>query len=205
MKDQIHTVLGASGATGRAIIKELQSRNFKFKAVTQSQKMEGIATLHTNLLNAEEATKVIQNSDYVYLCVGLPYQSKVWAKDFPVLMQNVIKACEIANAKLIFLDNVYMYGAPFSVPFDEQEPQNPTSKKGIARKQTADLLLSAMADNKIKAVIGRSADFYGEFATNSTLYNSFLQNILKGKAPQVLGKKTFLIRMPTVATMVRLW
>jgi nucleoside-diphosphate-sugar epimerase len=82
-----------------------------------------------------------------------------------------------------------MDASPLSVPFDEQEPQNPTSKKGVARKQTADLLLKAMADKKIKAVIGRSADFYGEHSTNSALYNSFLQNILKGKAPQVLGKK----------------
>ena len=189
MTNQLHTVLGASGAMGRAVIKELQNRNLKFKAVTQSQKIEKMDTIQANLLNADEATEAIKDADYVYLCVGLPYQSKVWARDFPLLMQNVISACQKANAKLVFLDNVYMYASPFSLPFDEYEPQNPISKKGVARKQTTDLLLKAMADEKIKAVIGRSADFYGEYTINSALYNSFLQNILKSKAPQVLGKK----------------
>jgi nucleoside-diphosphate-sugar epimerase len=192
MSNQIHTVLGASGATGRAVIKELQSRNLKINAVTQSQNIEGLETIKANLLNEDEATKAIQNADYVYLCVGLPYQSKVWANDFPLLMQNVINACEKANAKLIFLDNIYMYASPLSLPFDEQEPQNPTSKKGRARKKTADLLLKAIAEKRIKAVIGRSADFYGEYTTNSALYSSFLQNMLKGKAPQVLGQENII-------------
>jgi nucleoside-diphosphate-sugar epimerase len=59
----------------------------------------------------------------------------------------------------------------------------------LARKQTTDLLLKAIAENSVKAVIGRSADFYGESAVNSPFYISFLENMLKGKAPQVLGKK----------------
>jgi nucleoside-diphosphate-sugar epimerase len=38
----------------------------------------------------------------------------------------------------------------------------------------------------VQAVIGRSADFYGP-SLNSTLYISFLQNMLKGKSPQTIG------------------
>ncbi|OYQ49177.1 hypothetical protein CHU92_00445 [Flavobacterium cyanobacteriorum] len=190
MKNELHTVLGASGAIGRAVIKELQNRKLHFNAVGRSQKLEGIATTQADLLDAGEALKAIQHSAYVYLCVGLPYNAEVWARDWPLLMHNVINACEKAKAKLIFFDNVYMYGpAPLAVPFNEQHPQNPTTKKGKARKQTTDLLLRAMADHRVKAVIGRSADFYGELAVNSSFYISFLQNILQGKAPKVLGKK----------------
>jgi nucleoside-diphosphate-sugar epimerase len=190
MNNHIHTVLGASGATGQAVIKELQNRNLTLNAVERSKKIAGVETIQANLLNANEAIQAIQHSAFVYLCVGLPYQSKIWAKDWPLLMHNVINACEKANAKLIFFDNVYMYGpAPLSVPFDEQHPQSSTTKKGLARKQTADLLLTAIAEKRVKAVIGRSADFYGELAVNSPFYISFLQNMLQGKAPQVLGKK----------------
>lgn len=190
MKNQVHTVLGASGATGQAVIKALQNRNLSFNAVERSKKLPGIETIQADLLNPAEAIQAIQHSDYVYLCVGLPYQSKIWTRDWPILMQNVILACEKANAKLIFFDNVYMYGpAPLSQPFNEAHPQNPTTKKGLARKQTTDLLLNAIAAQKVNAVIGRSADFYGELAVNSPFYISFLQNMLKGKAPQVLGKK----------------
>ncbi|MBC8112503.1 MAG: NAD-dependent dehydratase, partial [Verrucomicrobia bacterium] len=119
----------------------------------------------------------------------MPYQSKVWQRDWPILIQNVVTACEKANAKLIFFDNAYMYSQPLAVPFTETHAQNPGTKKGLARKQTADLLLKAIAEKRIEAVIGRSADFYGEQAVNSPFYISFLQNMLKGKAAQVLGKK----------------
>jgi nucleoside-diphosphate-sugar epimerase len=190
MENQIHTVLGAAGATGQAVIKELKNRNLRYNAVERSKKTEGVETIQADLLNKDEAIKAIQHSGYVYLCVGLPYHSKVWTRDWPILMQHVITACEKANAKLIFFDNVYMYGpAPLALPFNEQHPQHPTTKKGLARKQTTDLLLKAIAENSVKAVIGRSADFYGESAVNSPFYISFLENILKGKAPQVLGKK----------------
>ncbi len=190
MKSQIHTVLGASGATGQAVIKELQNRNLPCNAVERSKKVEGVETLKADLLNKNEAIKAIQNSAYVYLCVGLPYQSKVWKRDWPILMENVITACEKANAKLIFFDNVYMYGPePLELPFNEEHQQNPNTKKGLARKQTADLLIKAIAEKRVNAVIGRSADFYGEFAVNSPFYISFLENMLKGKAPQVLGRK----------------
>jgi nucleoside-diphosphate-sugar epimerase len=190
MENRIHTVLGASGATGQAVIKELRNRNLPFNAIERNKKMAEVETISADLLNRDEAIKAIQHSAYVYLCVGLPYQSEVWAKNWPVLMQNVITACEKAKAKLIFFDNVYMYGpSPLSVPFNEQHPQNPTTKKGRARKQTTDLLLAAIVEHRVQAVIGRSADFYGESAVNSPFYISFLQNMLKGKAPQVLGKK----------------
>lgn len=193
MKHQIHTILGAAGTTGQAVIKELKSRNLPYNAVERIKKLEGVETIQADLLIKAEAIKAIQNSDFVYLCIGLPYQSKVWTKDWPKLMQNVISACEKANSRLIFFDNIYMYGpAPLSLPFNEEHPQNPNTKKGLARKQTTDLLLNAITENRVKAVIGRSADFYGELAKNSIFYISFIENMLKGKAPQVLVKKNIL-------------
>lgn len=50
------------------------------------------------------------------------------------------------------------------------------------------MILEAHKTNKIQAVIGRSADFYGPDAKNSSLYIGFLQGILKGKNPRWLNK-----------------
>lgn len=188
MENQTHTVLGASGAIGRAVINELKARNLTIRAVERKPKLQGVVSVSADLLIEKEAIDAIKDSAYVYLCVGLPYSSKLWASDWPLLMKNVITACEKAKARLIFLDNVYMYGpAPLPIPFDEGTKQKPTTKKGVVRKQTADLLLKAIAEKRIEAVIGRSADFYGEHAVNTHFYNSFLQNLLIGKAPQVFG------------------
>ncbi len=189
MTNQIHTVLGASGATGRAVIKALQAKDYRTRAVSRNPKSKDTERVAADLLKADETIKAIDGSAYVYLCIGLPYQAKVWQRDWPIVMQNVITACEKANAVLIFLDNVYMYERPLAVPFSEAQPQNPSTIKGKARKQTTDLLLKAMANQKIRGVIGRSADFYGEFATNSMFYPAFLENLLKGKPGQYLGRK----------------
>jgi len=51
------------------------------------------------------------------------------------------------------------------------------------------MLLNAHESGRVKAVIGRSADFYGPNVINSPLYISFIERMLMGKAPQSLGKK----------------
>ncbi|MCU0375862.1 MAG: hypothetical protein MUF24_11195, partial [Chitinophagaceae bacterium] len=61
--------------------------------------------------------------------------------------------------------------------------------KGEIRKSVANLMLKAIAEGRLRGVIGRAADFYGPAATNSLLYFSFLERMLQGKNPQtLLGK-----------------
>jgi hypothetical protein len=48
-------------------------------------------------------------------------------------MDNAIEACKRARAKLIFFENVYMYGK-VSGPMTEETPFNPCSKKGETYK-----------------------------------------------------------------------
>lgn len=185
--NSLQTVLGASGSVGRAVVEELLNRGLPVRAVSRSLDKPGVATVPADLLQPYEAQRAIEGSTHVYLCVGLPYTAKVWQRDWPVLMRNVIAACSANAARLIFLDNVYMYGpAPLQVPFDENHPQQPVSEKGKARKKTLNLLKNAMKEGEVEALIGRSADFYGPYATNSMLYVSFLERMLKGKAPQLL-------------------
>lgn len=188
MSDQLHIVLGASGASGLEVMNELQQRNLPVKAVTRHTKIPGMETLKADLKNAEEVKSVVAGASHVYLCVGLPYQSKIWEKDWEVIMSHVIEACAEAGARLIFLDNVYMYGpAPLPVPFDEMTSQVPVSRKGKARKRTADMLLDAVKTGKVKALIGRAADFYGAKAVNSPFYIAFLEKMLEGENPQSLA------------------
>jgi len=186
----LHTVLGASGATGHAVIQELKQRKLPFRTVARSQKEYGGESIAADLMVREHAYSAIEGSSHVYLCVGLPYQAEVWEKGFPLLMDNVISACEKTGARLIYFDNVYMYGpAPLSIPFDEAHSQQPTSRKGKARKATTDLLRKAMKKGRVEALIARSADFYGPKAINSPFYISFLERILEGKRPQSIAVK----------------
>jgi len=184
-----HLVLGGAGAIGQAVITELLKRNLSVKAIERSKKIKGIETINIDLLDVDKTKEAIVGATHVYLCVGIPYDYKIWETQWPKIVENVISACSLAKAKLIFFDNVYMYGQPpLSIPFNEEENQKPQSKKGKVRKIIADKILHAHESNKIEAVIGRSADFYGPNAKNSSLYISFLQRVLENKNPQWLGK-----------------
>ncbi|MEN7551497.1 NAD-dependent epimerase/dehydratase family protein [Rapidithrix thailandica] len=184
---ELHTVLGANGAMGRAVFKELQRRQLNFRLVSR-KKMPGFPeSITANLLNRDEAYEAVGGSQFVYLCVGLPYSTEVWKNQWKIIMQNMIDACAKYGAKLIFLDNVYMYSQPLPIPFDEQTAKNPQSNKGKIRKDIADMFLQAIASGKITGLIGRSADFYGEGVTNSILYISLLEKMRVGKRPLSLS------------------
>ena len=68
----------------------------------------------------------------VYFLAGLKYDHKVWAEMWPRVMGNTIEACKRANARLIFFDNVYMYGKVAGT-MTEETPFNPCSRKGEIR------------------------------------------------------------------------
>jgi nucleoside-diphosphate-sugar epimerase len=75
-------------------------------------------------------------------------------------MGNTIEACKRSNAKLVFFDNVYMYGKVDGA-MTEATPFRPCSKKGEIRAQIATTLLEEINAGNITALIARSADFYG--------------------------------------------
>ena len=187
MNNSLHIVLGGSGTIGQAVISELKEKKLNIRAIQRKCTIEGVENIKANLYDLNQAKLAIKGGDYVYLCTAVPYSTKLWKTEWPKLVSNVIAACEEAGARLIFLDNIYMYGpVPLRVPFTEEHSQEPVSQKGKVRKIVADMILKAHQEGRIKAVIGRSADFYGP-SISSSLYISFLEKMLAGKAPQSLG------------------
>lgn len=189
-KSTLHTILGASGASGRALIAELLKKNCAVRAVQRSSNaLEGVECVQANLLKAEQTMQAVAGSSHVYMCAAVEYNVQVWQRDWPVMIENVIAACLAADAVLVFLDNIYMYGpSPLKVPFDESHSQVPPSKKGAVRKQVADRVLEAAKKQGLKAVIARSADFYGPYSTNSLFYIQSLERMMAGKAPNSIAK-----------------
>jgi nucleoside-diphosphate-sugar epimerase len=75
-------------------------------------------------------------------------------------MSNTIEACKRAGAKLIFFDNVYMYGK-VSGAMVEETPFNPCSKKGEIRAKLATTFSDEWKTGALTGLIARAADFYG--------------------------------------------
>jgi nucleoside-diphosphate-sugar epimerase len=109
---------------------------------------------------------------------GLQYDIRVWKKSWPRIMTNVINACNATGSKLIFFDNVYMYGK-VEGKMTEETPFNPISKKGEVRAAIATQLLNEMKSGNIKAQIARSADFYGPGSNKTGMPNVLIFPKLK--------------------------
>jgi nucleoside-diphosphate-sugar epimerase len=161
------TILGAGGAIGNELIKLLAVKNQPFRLVGRNPKPTPGATetLAADLTDKDQTICAVAGSSVVHLLVGLKYDHKVWQEVWPRVMSNTIEACKRAGAKLIFFDNVYMYGK-VSGPMTEETPFNPCSKKGEIRAKIATTLINESKSGGLVAMIARSADFYGPDTRN---------------------------------------
>jgi len=123
----------------------------------------------------------VQGSDIVYLAAGLPYKTKVWQEMWPKIMRHVIDACVENNAKLVFVDNMYMYDPDELGLMTEETPVRPVSKKGKVRAEIADMLMDQVAKGNLQALIARAPDFYGPAINTSVLLELVFKNFQKNK------------------------
>ena len=163
----MQTILGAGGAIGTELVRELVRARQPVRLVARNPKpVEGAEAVSADISNLDQTIAAVSGSTVVHLLVGLKYDLQVWRELWPRVMDNAIEACKRARAKLIFFDNVYMYGK-VSGRMTEGTPFNPCSKKGEIRAQIATTLLNEVKAGKLKAMIARSADFYGPHARTS--------------------------------------
>ena len=183
-----HTILGAGGTIANVLAYELLRENESVRLVSRSNySIIGAESFKADITSYEETLNSVKGSDIVYLVAGLPYNRKVWAEMWPKVMKNTIDACKNYGAKLIFFDNVYMYGK-VNGKMTEETPYNPCSVKGEIRANIATMLENEMKQNNIKALIARSADFYGPYAAQSSVpYFLAIQKMMNGKSGQWLG------------------
>lgn len=182
-----HTILGAGGSIGNTLTRELLKSGEQVRLVSRSGfAFPGTEAFKADISSYEETLAGARNSDVVYICAGLPYDLKAWSEFWPKIMRNAIDACKKVNARLIFFDNVYMYGR-VDGKMTETTPYNPCSRKGEVRAKIAGMLESEMKAGNIKAIIARAADLYGPFANKGSVpYLLVIDNLMKGKKAQWL-------------------
>jgi nucleoside-diphosphate-sugar epimerase len=161
------TILGAGGAIGNELVKLLSARNHPFRLVSRSPRPtpEATETVAADLTDKDQTMRAVAGSSVVYLLVGLKYDHQVWQEMWPRIMSNAVEACKRAGTKLIFFDNVYMYGR-VGGPMTEETPFNPCSKKGEIRAKIATTLINEWKSGALTGMIARAADFYGPDTRN---------------------------------------
>jgi nucleoside-diphosphate-sugar epimerase len=182
-----HIILGAGGALTSPLAGELLSAGSVRLVSRSGYTVPGTESVRADLLNASEVLGAVEKSSAVYLIAGLPYSTAVWREQWPKVMRNAIAACASKGARLLFFDNVYMYGKVRG-PMTEETPVAPCSAKGEIRAETAGLLLRAIGRGEVKGLIARSADFYGPYARGSSVPMLLvLERLARGKKAQWLA------------------
>jgi nucleoside-diphosphate-sugar epimerase len=201
--EQKHVILGAGGIIGRTLTEALRARGHAPRLVDRI-KLDGEDAVAADLLDLNQTREAVRGGDVVHFAVGLPYDDKVWVEQFPPMMANVIAAVRETGARLVFMDNVYLYG-PVDGVQTEATAAAATTRKGGARRD----LVEQLQASDIDWVIARSADFYGPGANTTSVLNLFvLANLKAGKPAAWLGgidwKHSFTYTRDIAAAMVLL-
>lgn len=175
-------ILGAGGDIGKLLAKELKQYTDRVRLVARNpQQVNGDdELLSANLLSAEQVDAAVAGTSIAYLVVGLKYDLRIWQRDWPLIINNVIDACLKHGVKLVFFDNVYSYDKQAIPHMKEESPMNPPSKKGKVRLAVVEKIRNAISQKGLKALIARSADFYGPGAKNGILNIMVLDPLAKG-------------------------
>ncbi|HEX4918561.1 MAG TPA: NAD-dependent epimerase/dehydratase family protein [Limnobacter sp.] len=192
------TILGANGQIGRELALSLhQYHGAPIRLVSRNPRRvnDSDEVFKANLLSAEQTLKAVEGSCVAYLTVGLPMDTQLWVQQWPVMMRNVIAACEYHKTKLVFFDNTYMYPQTNAVQ-REDAPFRPHGLKGKVRAEIALQLLQAMQQGRVEALICRAPEFYGPGLTQSITNATILNNLKGGKKARVF------LRDDTLRTLI---
>ncbi|MER6169225.1 NAD-dependent epimerase/dehydratase family protein [Streptomyces violaceorubidus] len=183
----MQTVLGAGGPIADELVNELHrnhTKDIRLVSRKPSRVNDTDEVVPADLTDADATSRAVAGSDIAYLTVGLPLDSELWERQFPVIMRNVIDACATHGTKLVFFDNTYMYpGTP--TPQTESTAFAPGGRKGRVRARITTMLLEAMREGRVEALIGRAPEFYGPGRTTSYTNSLVFDRIKADKRPFV--------------------
>lgn len=141
-----------------------------------------------DVLDREAVIEACRGAEIVYSCVGLPYETAVWQRDWPTVADHLIAACTESGARLAFFDNVYAYAKTSYAHMIEDSPLDPPSQKGRVRKTVLDKLWAAHHAGQLQLTIARAADFYGPGEVNGLLNAVVFDKLQAGDTPQWIGR-----------------
>ncbi len=116
----------------------------------------------------------------IVLAVGLPYSGALWREMWPKIIDNVVETAAETGARVVFVDNLYMYG-PQTTPLTESMALTNVGLKPAARAAATRVWQVASASGRVKFAALRGPDFYGPGVGLSVLGDTGLGALARGK------------------------
>mgnify|MGYP005855812893 CR=1 FL=1 len=186
--NDLHVVFG-TGPVGMAVMEELSRKSCHIRMVSRSGQAAvppGVEVVAANAADPASATAAAQGAAVIYFCLNAPDYHR-WPQQFPPLQAGVIAAAEATGAKLVVMENLYMYGPHGGQSMHEDMPFNARDPRGVTRAHMARDLMAAHASGRLRAVSARASDFFGPRVLDSQAGERVFYPALAGKAVQILG------------------
>lgn len=182
--NKLHVIFG-TGQIGTRVADQLLARGAQVRMISRHPKAPaGAETLTGDARDTGFAAEAAKGAAVIYDTANPLYQH--WKRDLLDLGRGPLHAATANRAKLVALDNLYMYAVPATGKMSETTLLEPVSKKGELRKQLAELRLAALAAGTPVA-IARASDFFGPALPNSWFGARFFQRALAGKPTELNG------------------
>lgn len=176
----LHVIAGA-GQIGPQLASLLLARGLRVRLIRRGAFAEaphGADTVRADVSDPAAAAEAMRGASVVYHVANPAYHR--WHRELVPLARGIVAGAEAAQARLIALDNLYMY--PGGV-MNEDTTVAPRSRKGQLRAEAAEVLLGA----RVPVALVRPADFVGPGAVRSLFGDRFWPRLLAGKPVEILG------------------
>jgi nucleoside-diphosphate-sugar epimerase len=185
---ELHVVYG-TGAVGMAIMDELVQRGpRRVRMINRSGRARvphGVEVVGGDATDEAFTREASEGASVVYFALNPPYDK--WPELFPRLQAGVLEGAASAGAKLIAMENLYMYGPTDGRPITEDLPYAATTRKGTVRASMSKELMEAHTSGRVRVAIGRASDFFGPRALTSAAGEQVFGRAVDGKSAQVAG------------------
>jgi nucleoside-diphosphate-sugar epimerase len=184
-----HIVLG-TGAIGRAVAEELVRRGESVRMVNRSGKMDempaGVEVVAADLYDQAKVREVTRGAKVVYQAAQPPYNQ--WPEKFPLLQKSSLDGLTGGGAKLVLIENAYMYGDTNGKPMTEETPYQAHTRKGRVRGEISTAAFTAHKEGRVRVTAARGGNFFGPWGISSTMGARAFYPILRGKPAQLIGR-----------------
>jgi nucleoside-diphosphate-sugar epimerase len=185
---ELHVVYG-TGAVGMAVMDELVQRGpRRVRMINRSGRARvphGVEVVGGDATDEAFTREASEGASVVYFALNPPYDK--WPELFPRLQAGVLEGAANAGAKLIAMENLYMYGPTDGRPITEDLPYAATTRKGTVRASMSKELMEAHKSGRVRVTIGRASDFFGPRALTSAAGEQVFGRAVDGKSAQVAG------------------
>jgi len=164
------------------IAERLLARGLRVRMIRRGAvEVRGVEAVAADVSDPAQATSAMRGASVVYHTANPRYHR--WSTEILPLAEGIVRGATAAGARLVALDNLYMYEVPADGRLAPDTRVAPRSKKGALRARAAELMLAA----KVPVAIARASDFFGPKTTSSLFGERFWPRLLAGRAVEVMG------------------